>query len=115
MPLENLDARELKRRLDRGEPITLLDVREPFERQLCAIPAGPTAIDLHVPMAEVPGRLGAIREAASLAPLVIYCHHGVRSAWAGRWLEAQGLVRVANLDGGIDAWALLADPETPRY
>jgi rhodanese-related sulfurtransferase len=114
-PPGDLDARELRRRLDSGEPVALLDVREPSERALCAIPAGAGVPDLHVPMAQVPGRLDAIREAAGRSPLVVYCHHGVRSRMAALWLAAQGVAGVLNLAGGIDAWSVEADPTTPRY
>jgi rhodanese-related sulfurtransferase len=113
--LDNLSARDLKRRLEAGEPLALLDVREPFERAFCAIPATAGTLDLHVPMREVPAHLDAIREAAGRAPLVVYCHHGVRSLMAARWLAAQGVAGALNLEGGIDAWSIEADPGTPRY
>jgi len=106
---------EFKRRLDSGAPLAVLDVREDDERTLCAVPVPPTATDLHVPMNQVPARLDDLRAAASAGPLVVYCHHGVRSLMVARWLAANGVPDVLNLDGGIDAWSLGVDPALPRY
>ncbi len=111
----NLSPAELKRRLDAGEAFVLLDVREPVERAYCALPGPPRGQDLHVPLREVPAHLDAIRDAAGSGPLIVYCHHGVRSLMAGRWLAEQGVPDVHNLDGGIDAYSLEADPNVPRY
>ena len=88
---------------------TVLDVREPHERACCAI--GPD--DLHVPMGEVPDRLAEIARAPG--PIVVYCHHGVRSMMVARWLETRGVAKVWNLEGGIDAWSLRVDCSVPRY
>lgn len=104
-------AEELKERLDRAEPLTLLDVREDDERAHCAIGGA----GLHVPLREVPARLEEIRAAASTAPLVVYCHHGVRSMTACTWLAQQGIGPVYNLQGGIDAWSVRVDPSVRRY
>lgn len=105
----------LKRRLDAGEALALLDVREPDERAAAAITAAPNVVDLHVPLGRVTAHLDALRLAAADRPLVVYCHHGVRSLIAARWLHAQGLPLVENLSGGIDAWARRIDPTVPRY
>jgi rhodanese-related sulfurtransferase len=111
VPVPEMPVAELKRRIDRGDPLVLLDVREPDERAYCAIAAG----GLHVPLREVPGRLAAIRAAAASTPLVVYCHHGARSMMAAAWLAAQGIGPVYNLDAGIDAWSVKIDPAVPRY
>ncbi|QEH34389.1 molybdopterin biosynthesis protein MoeB [Aquisphaera giovannonii] len=95
--------------------MTLLDVREPMERSFCAIPVPPTAGDLHIPMRQVPSHLEALAAAADRGPLVVYCHHGVRSMAVAEWLVARGVRGVQNLRGGIDAWSLEADPQVPRY
>jgi rhodanese-related sulfurtransferase len=100
---------ELKRRLDQGAPLTLLDVREDQERAFCTIDRG----GIHVPMAELPARLDEVRAAA--LPLVVYCHHGVRSLTAAAWLAERGIGPIYNLQGGIDAWSVLVDPRVPRY
>jgi rhodanese-related sulfurtransferase len=105
---------KLAERLGQNEPICLLDVREPAERAHCRVPSG-TAADLHIPLRTVPENLDAIRDAAGGRTLVVYCHHGARSMMAARWLAAQGLGPVENLDGGIDAYSLQVDPGVPRY
>jgi rhodanese-related sulfurtransferase len=110
-----LTAAGLKARLDLGEPMVLLDVREPEERAFCAIGGFATAADLHIPMNEIPGRLLEIRAAAEDKALVVYCHHGVRSLAVAQWLAGQGVRDVANLDGGIDVWSVVVDPDVPRY
>ncbi|WP_337175546.1 rhodanese-like domain-containing protein [Paludisphaera sp.] len=115
-PIVELDPKALRDRLDAGEPITLLDVREPDERSFAAIPAPADADrDLFIPMREVPGRLDPIRAALARGPVVVYCHHGVRSMHVARWLAANGLPGVLNLRGGVDAWSLEVDPGVPRY
>ena len=114
-PIPLVGPTELKRRLDAGEDLALLDVREPGERELVAIPPSPGGADLFVPLGEVPTRLAEIRAKVGARPLVVYCHHGIRSLIAGRWLATQGLGPVENLDGGIDAYATEADRTLPRY
>ena len=97
----------LKARLDRGDRIFILDVREAFEIFLAAFPGA-----THIPMGDIPSRL------TELDPdneWVVVCHHGVRSAQVAMYLARMGFERVSNLNGGIDAWSLTADPATPRY
>lgn len=85
----------------------LLDVREPWEVEHCAMEG------IHpVPMGEIPGRaheLDAERE------VVCICHHGVRSQRVAMFLAQQGFEKVYNLSGGIDAWAVRVAPGMPRY
>ena len=99
---------EVARRL-REEPgtILLLDVREPYERDLAAIEPS-----LHIPMRDVPARAAEIPRDREL---VVYCHGGTRSAMVAAFLEAHGFRSVANLAGGIDAWSVTVDPAIPRY
>jgi rhodanese-related sulfurtransferase len=90
------------------EPDTLLlDVRMPEEVALVALPGA-----LNIPLHELPARVGEIGRPRAIA---IYCHHGVRSDQAMRWLARQGHTELAHLDGGIDAWSLQLDPLLPRY
>jgi rhodanese-related sulfurtransferase len=110
-----LSVQSLAEQMNRGELVVLLDVREPFERDLCAIQAPLGATDLHIPMRSVASRLPEIHLAAAQAVLVVYCHHGVRSRAVGEWLLGQGITGVQNLSGGIDAWSRLVDPSVPRY
>ncbi|HEV8050332.1 MAG TPA: rhodanese-like domain-containing protein, partial [Thermoplasmata archaeon] len=81
---------------ERPEEYTLLDVREPDEREVAAIEPS-----LHVPMNDVPRRLAEIPKDTKL---IIYCHHGSRSMMVAGYLVGAGYASVANLDGGIDAW-----------
>ncbi len=110
-----LSAGELKGRLDRGESVVVLDVREDHEREQCAIPTPPNAINLHVPMGKIPARLEELRAEVGGSPLVIYCHLGMRSMTVASWLVKRGLHDVHNLEGGIDAWSVAVDPDLPRY
>lgn len=110
-----MTARELRDRLDRGEPLAVLDVREPVERSFCAIPVPSTAHDLFVPMSEIQERAESVRAELGTAPVVIYCHHGVRSLAVAEWLIHHGVGDVFNLEGGIDAWSRCVDPGVPRY
>jgi len=97
-----ISAIELKRRLDRGEAIVLLDVREPEEIAIAPFPGA-----LHVPMGDIPVRLGELDPDAEW---VVVCHHGIRSAQVAMYLARMDFERVSNLSGGIDAWSLTADP-----
>ena len=87
----------------------LLDVREPEEREFVSIPNSEW-----IPMGELMFRLQEIQEKQT-GTLVIYCHHGIRSHHAGRFLLEQGFQNVFNLTGGIDRWSMEVDPLAPRY
>ena len=87
--------------------VQFLDVREPWEHELCHI-----AGDLHIPMGEIPQRLAEIPH---YRPLIVVCHHGMRSYQVAQFLLAHGFIDVSNLDGGIDAWALSVEPAVARY
>jgi rhodanese-related sulfurtransferase len=110
-----LPGRVLKQRLAAGESLTLLDVREPDETAYCKIDIPLTARLLIIPMREVPGRLGEIDQALGRGPLVVYCHHGVRSLAVAEWLCERQSGEISNLSGGIDAWSVEVDPGVPRY
>lgn len=115
MKRPEIDVLELSDRLGRGETLVVLDVRRPEERVVCSIPVPTTALDLHVPIDEVPARVDELRSAVARGPLVVYCHHGVRSRMVADWLDAQGLPGAINLRGGIDAWSRAVDQGVPRY
>jgi rhodanese-related sulfurtransferase len=116
MPLPgSMSVRELAEVFGRGEPVVVLDVREPHERGFAAIPVPASATDLHVPMGQVPARRDEIVEASGRGRVVVYCHLGVRSARVASWLSAEGIAQVVNLEGGIDAWSTDVDPSLPRY
>jgi len=103
----DIGPQELKRRLDAGEPLTVLDVREPWEIKLASLPG-----TLNIPLNEVPARLGELDPHATL---VVMCHAGGRSRRAAEFLSARGFTHVANLAGGIDAWSRDIDPDLPTY
>ena len=83
-------------------------------RDLCAIALPPSARDLHIPMGEITSRIDELRAAAGSEAVVVYCHHGVRSLSVASWLTRQGVSRVHNLTGGIDAWSQRVDPSVPQ-
>ncbi len=106
--VEKLSASEAAQRLQaHPKTVVLLDVREPYERDLACIEPS-----LHIPMNEVPER---IDEVPKDREVIVYCHGGGRSAVIAGFLETHGYARVANLEGGIDAWSVDVDPEVPRY
>lgn len=82
-----------------GEAVVMLDVREPEELREAAIPQA-----LHIPMREVPARVG---ELPRHKPIVVFCKAGARSRRVAHFLVANGFKEVFNLDGGIDAWSHL--------
>ena len=90
----------------RNKPV-LLDVREPWEFELCHI-----AGSVLVPMRTIPLRLGELDPARRT---VVICHHGARSQNVALFLERSGFERVANIAGGINAWSGECDPAVPRY
>ena len=90
-----------------AQPVVVLDVREPWEFARCQI-----AGSVHVPMNQIPDRLAELTPAATI---VVVCHHGMRSLQVARYLSAQGFNDVANLTGGIDAWARTVDPSLATY
>lgn len=98
---------DVKAMLDRGEAVTLLDVREPFEFRIGSIPQS-----LLIPMDEVPDRIGELNPNQET---VVLCHSGRRSAFVCQQLKRAGFQRVRNMKGGIDRWSATVDPSIPRY
>jgi rhodanese-related sulfurtransferase len=107
MAVPELAPQEIKHRLDAGEPLRLLDVREPWECAIAHLPGS-----LNIPLGEIPARW---QELDPQAQIVVVCKSGSRSRRAAQFLLAQGLQRVANLSGGMDAWARDIDPSLPSY
>jgi rhodanese-related sulfurtransferase len=91
-----VDPAGLKDLLATGSGTCVLDVREDWERASGFIPGS-----LHVPMQEIPGRLGELEPAARI---IVVCHAGARSQMVAEYLVRQGFRDVANLRGGMDAW-----------
>ena len=101
-----IQVEELKRRLDAGEDIFVLDVREPHEYQICNING-------HlIPLGDLPKR---VHELDSSREIVAHCRSGARSAKAVDFLRQAGFKKVHNLAGGILAWADRVDPKMPKY
>lgn len=86
----------------------LLDVREPWEAELCRLPGARL-----IPMGDMPSR--AHQELDPDAHIVVYCHHGIRSLSVVLWLREQGFERAQSLAGGIERWAQIADTSMARY
>jgi rhodanese-related sulfurtransferase len=99
---------ELKKQLDAGQKIVVLDVREPSELQLARV-----ANTKNIPMGDVPAK--AHQELDPEEHIVVMCHHGVRSANVTAWLQQQGFEKVQSLQGGIDRWAKEIDTKVPTY
>jgi adenylyltransferase/sulfurtransferase len=97
---------DLKRRLDAGEDVFVLDVREPHEYQIVNIGAP------LIPLGDLPNRLG---ELDANREIVIHCKTGGRSQRAAEFLQKSGFKNVTNLAGGITAWATDVDPKLPKY
>jgi len=104
--IPEMQVEELKRRLEAGEDLYVLDVREPHEYQICNIGG-------HlIPLGDLPKR---INELDSSREIVAHCRSGVRSAKAVGFLQQAGFKKVHNLAGGILAWADRVDPKMPKY
>jgi len=104
--IPEMQVEELKRRLDAGEDLFVLDVREPHEYQICHING-------HlIPLGDLPKR---VNELDSSREIVAHCRSGVRSAKAVAFLQQAGFKKVHNLAGGILAWADRVDPKMPKY
>lgn len=105
--VQEITPRELAERVRRGDPIDLIDVREPYEWRIAHID-GARLIPL--------GQLGgAIAEFPRDRDVVLYCHHGFRSRTAAEFLVERGFRRVWNLTGGIDRWSADVDPTVATY
>jgi adenylyltransferase/sulfurtransferase len=102
-----MSVRELKARLDAPDPPVLVDVREPWEAAICAIPGARL-----MPLSELPARIG---ELDSGVETVVYCKAGARSARAVTLLRQAGVGRAVSLTGGILSWINEIDPSQPRY
>jgi len=107
--IREISARELKERIDRGDPLVLVDVRERFERQMADLPE---LGQVHIPVKEIPFRSSELDPGSEI---VMYCRSGPRSAWATERLMEMGFERVLNLRGGILAWRTDVDPNLSAY
>jgi rhodanese-related sulfurtransferase len=100
-------VKELKRQIDNGAKIQLIDVREPYEFDFCHIEGSKL-----IPMGEIQSRIDELNPEDEY---VFYCHVGERSWWVTNYLSKHGFKKVKNLRGGIDRWAVEVDRSIPRY
>jgi rhodanese-related sulfurtransferase len=104
---DGISVRELSELRTAGSRHCVLDVREADELVICRLEGS-----LHIPMSDIPAR---IAELPTGRPLVVICHHGVRSRGVVGFLRNAGFDNAVNLDGGIEAWACEIDQSMPRY
>lgn len=106
--MRQMSVRELSSRLaDDREPPLLLDVREPWEFDICRIDGARL-----LPMSEI---VASLDELDQVRETVVICHHGIRSLQVALYLERRGFTQVINLQGGVAAWAQAVDPTMPTY
>jgi len=98
---------DVKSLLNRNENLLLVDVREPWETQLCSLPGAQL-----IPMGAIPANLQKLDVEGDV---ICYCHHGVRSLDVAVWLRSQGVTGAKSMTGGIDRWSAEIDPTVPRY
>jgi rhodanese-related sulfurtransferase len=98
---------ELKARLNSGEKLVLVDVREPWEHEICRIEGARL-----VPLGALAANVNTLPD---VDEVICYCHHGMRSLDAAAWLRFQGFEKAKSLAGGIERWSLEVDPNVPRY
>jgi adenylyltransferase/sulfurtransferase len=103
----DISPEELKKRIDAGENLFILDVRNPNEFAICRIPG-----TVLLPLPELPLRFA---EVPKNREVIVHCKSGMRSQKAIEFLKAQGYTKLVNLTGGILAWADKVDPGMPRY
>ena len=102
-----ISPKELKTRLDKGDTLVLVDVREDWEHSLAKLDGS-----ILIPLGTLPQSLAQLNRDSEI---IAICHHGMRSADATNFLLQQGFKNVKNLVGGIDAWSTQVDGTIPRY
>ena len=105
--METISAEGLKELLEQDPNISLLDVREPWEFELCQIQGS-----INIPISEIVDKLAMLNRSGEI---VVICHHGMRSLQVAAYLENAGFETVINLEGGIAAWASCVDLQMPQY
>jgi rhodanese-related sulfurtransferase len=98
---------DVKARMDSGEKLFLVDVREPWEHQLCSIEGARL-----VPLGSLAASLQSLPDTGEV---ICYCHHGMRSLDAAAWLRFQGIEKAKSMSGGIERWSVEIDSKVPRY
>jgi rhodanese-related sulfurtransferase len=103
-----ISSGQVKSLQKQGATFTMLDVREPWEREKALLDG-----TKHIPMGDIPAR--AHLELDPDDHIIVVCHHGVSSLMVTNWLRQQGFERVQSMRGGIDGWARTVDPKVPLY
>jgi rhodanese-related sulfurtransferase len=107
--IPQIKPEELAEKIQKGDSIYLVDVREPWENEYCQLPNS-----VLIPLGELPARQSEVQPGEG-ALVVVYCHHGVRSLSGAAILMEAGIDNVASMMGGIDRWSARVDPKVPRY
>jgi rhodanese-related sulfurtransferase len=103
-----ITAKEVSERIARGDKLLLVDVREPWEYDLCRIPGAKL-----IPLGTIPANLNTLLDVDD--EVICYCHHGMRSLDAAVWLRQQGVESAKSMAGGIERWSGEIDQSVPRY
>lgn len=101
-----IDNKKISKWIAEKKEFNLLDVRRDDEREICSLGG------FHIPLHELEARFNELPH--DKLPLIVYCHHGVRSLYATQFLKFHGHDALS-LRGGIDAWSIEIDPSVPRY
>ena len=105
--MQSITAEQLATLRPGWDKVVLLDVRDPWEFEICRLPGS-----VNIPMNEITQRAPELdREART----VVICHFGMRSLEVSNYLDAAGFKDISNLEGGLDAWAEQVDRDMPRY
>ena len=105
--MQTVSPSNLEQVLRSGQGLRLVDVRDPWEFDLCRI-----AGSENIPMGELMGRIDTLGKED---PIVVICHHGMRSQQVAAYLHSLGYSNIMNLEGGVDAWSRVVDPKMPQY
>jgi len=101
-----MSASQLAAHLENASPL-LLDVREPWEFDICNIDGS-----VNLPMGQIPQNMDRFRD---VEEIIVICHHGIRSQQVIWFMQQLHEIELINLDGGVDAWAREIDPDMPVY
>ncbi|MBW3533989.1 MAG: rhodanese-like domain-containing protein [Gemmatimonadetes bacterium] len=107
--IPEISPSELKQRLDRHQPVVLVDVREPFEKDIADLP---DYGQLRIPVGDFLERMDELDPSDAI---VLYCRSGARSGWAVQQLQEKGFASVFNLKGGVLGWREEVDPSLSAY
>ena len=102
-----ITPKEVKERLERGEKLLLVDVREPHEYARCRIEGA-----VLIPLGTIPANLQKLDVDEDV---ICFCHHGMRSLDVATWLRGKGVSGAKSMAGGIDRWSVEIDSGVPRY